>query len=98
MPVSRVRFDVEAPAEFIRRVDISASDDKQEWRTFAGGEIYRYRQAGATQEQLTVSLPFGGAEGRYWKVEVANGNDAPLSGVTVHLSATPRHVFFEQQP
>ena len=43
-------------------------------------------------------IPFGGAQARYWKVEVVNGNDAPLDGVTLHLSAVPRHIVFEQQP
>lgn len=97
MPVSEVRFDVAPPAEFIRTVEIFGSDDRQKWYRFAQGEIYRYYQEKVSQEQLVVSIPFGGAQGRYWKVEVVNGNDAPLEGVTLHLYATPRHVFFEQQ-
>jgi hypothetical protein len=99
MPVSGVHFDVGAPAEFIRSVDISASDDNQEWRFVARGEIYRYKQAGAAQEQSAVSIPsYGGARGRYWRIEIANGNDKPLEEVNVRVSATPRHIVFEQQP
>ena len=99
MPVSGVHFEVGAPAEFIRSVDISASDDDQEWRFVARGEIYRYQQAGAAQEQSAVSIPsYGGAQGRYWRIEIANGNDKPLEEVNVRVIATPRHIVFEQQP
>ena len=97
-PVSEVLFEVAPPAEFIRTVEIFASDDGRNWSRFAQGEIYRYYQDKISQEQLQVLIPFGGAQGRYWKVEVVNGNDAPLDGVTLHLSAVPRHIVFEQQP
>jgi hypothetical protein len=98
VPVSEVRFDVAPPTEFIRTVELFASDDRQKWYRFAQGEIYRYYQEKISQEQLVVSIPWGGAQGRYWKAEVVNGNDAPLEGVALHLSAVPRHVFFQQQP
>jgi len=99
MPPSGVRFDVAAPAaEFIRSVEITASSDGKDWQPIAQGEIYRYRQAQAAQEQLDVSIPSGGEQGRYWRVEIVNRNDAPLEGVALHLFATPRHIFFEQQP
>jgi len=98
MPVSEVRFEVAPPAEFIRTVEILASDDGKKWLRFAQGEIYRYYQEKVSEEQLLVVIPFGGAQSRYWKVEVLNGNDAPLDGVTLHLSAVPRHIVFEQQP
>lgn len=98
MPVSNVQFEVAAPAEFIRNVDISASDDNQEWHPFAQGEIYRYGEGEAAQEQLAVSTPFGETQGRFWKVEIVNGSDAPLEGVVVHVSAAARHVLFLQQP
>ena len=98
MPPSELWFDVAAPEEFIRSVEIASSSDGKEWETFAQGEIYRYRQAEAAQEQLSVSIPSGGEQGRYWRVEVINGNDAPLDGVVLRLSTIPRHVFFEQRP
>jgi hypothetical protein len=98
MPVSGVSFEVAPPVEFIRTVEIFASDDDRKWLRVAQGEIYRYYQENVSQEQLTVLIPFGGARGRYWKVEVVNGNDAPLDGVTLQLSAVPRHIVFEQQP
>jgi Protein of unknown function (DUF3999) len=98
MPVSEVGFEVGPPAEFIRTVEVFASDDGQKWLRFAQGEIFRYYQEKVSQEQLVVAIPFGGARGRYWKVEVVNGNDAPLEAVTLQLSAVPRHIVFEQQP
>jgi hypothetical protein len=98
VPVSEVRFDVPPPTEFIRTVEVFASDDGKTWNRFAQGEIYRYYQGETSQEQLTVWIPFGGAQGRYWKAEVVNGNDAPLQGATLRMYAAPRHGLFEQQP
>lgn len=98
IPVAEVRFDIPGPAEFIRAVELSASADKKEWSTFARGEIYRYRQSERVPEQLAISLPYEGPSGRYWRVEIVNGNDAPLEGVTPHFYSTPRHIVFEQQP
>jgi hypothetical protein len=98
VPVAEVRFDVPGPAEFIRSVESSTSADQKEWSTFARGEIYRYRQAEKVTEQLAVSLPYEAPTGRYWRVEVVNGNDAPLEGAAPHFYMTPRHIVFEQQP
>jgi Protein of unknown function (DUF3999) len=97
LPVSEIRFEV-APSEFVRCVYVSASDDKKEWNTIASGQIYRFHQGDKVQEQLTVPISYGGATGRYWRVTVENGNDAPLANGSVRLYTTPRHVVFEQQP
>jgi len=98
LPVSEVKFDVASPGEFIRPVELSASPDDQNWAIFARCEIYRYRRGDSVQEQLGVPIPFGGARGRYWRVEIVNHNDAPLGGAVPHLYSTPSHVVFEQQP
>lgn len=97
VPISDVKFEVAAPAEFIRSVEVSASADKKEWQPLTGGEIYRCRQGDAVADQLSISVPNEFAY-RYWRVEVVNHNDAPLAGATPHLYSTPRHVVFEQQP
>lgn len=97
-PVAEVRFDVPGQTEFIRSVEMSSSVDQKEWSTFARGEIYRYRQSDKMQEQLAVPLPYEAPSGRYWRVEIVNGNDAPLEGATPHFYTTPRHIVFEQQP
>jgi Protein of unknown function (DUF3999) len=96
-PATEVHFEV-APMEFVRCVDLSASDDKKEWNTIASGQIYRFHQGDKVQKQLTVPISYGGATGRYWRVTVENGNDAPLANASVRLYTTPRHVVFEQQP
>ncbi|HYL67925.1 MAG TPA: DUF3999 family protein [Candidatus Limnocylindria bacterium] len=96
-PVSDVRFDVAAPAEFIRSVEVDESSDNREWRSFARGDIYRYQQDGSLTEHLTIPISNGGVPLRYWRVQIVNHNDAPLDGVVPHLLAIPRHVIFEQQ-
>jgi Protein of unknown function (DUF3999) len=97
LPVSEVRFDV-APMEFVRSVNVAASDDQKEWSTFACGQVYRFHQGDKVQEQLTVPIAYGGTGRRYWRVTVENGNDAPLASASVRLYTTPRHIVFEQQP
>lgn len=96
-PVTEVHFEV-APMEFVRCVDLSASDEQKEWSTFGSGQIYRFHQGDKVQEQMTVPIAYGGTGRRYWRVTVENGNDAPLANVSVRLYTTPRHVVFEQQP
>jgi hypothetical protein len=101
VPVSEVRFEVPAPLEFIRSVELSSSSDRQTWSTWASGEIDRYRPGGADsrmEEKLTVPVPYLNPTGRYWRVEIFNGSDAPLEGVAVHFYVTPLHIIFEQQP
>jgi Protein of unknown function (DUF3999) len=94
--VQEVRFAVN-PAEFIRAVEISVSDDGNEWRPVAHGEIYRFLKDSSSEERLRVDVP-GDMTGRYWRITVVNGNDAPLPGVIPSLYVTPVHIVFEQQP
>jgi Protein of unknown function (DUF3999) len=96
--VSEVRFDVNAPPEFIRSVQISASADGKDWWSLCNAEIYRYRQVDAQQEQLAVPVCNGSVESRYLRVEIVNGNDAPLAQAAPKLYATPQHIVFVQQP
>ena len=92
------RFEVTSPAEFIRSVKISASGDGKDWFGIGGGEIYRYRREGAQLEQLSVVIPHGAPQVHYLRVEIVNGNDAPLVGGAPKLYVTPQHLVFEQQP
>jgi hypothetical protein len=102
VPVAEVRFDVPEPAEFIRSVEFSTNSDRQNWSTWATGESYRYHQPSSSgkivQEQLTVALPYGMTTAPYWRLEILNGDDPPLAGVTPQFYTTPRHLVFEQQP
>jgi hypothetical protein len=96
--VTEVRFDVTAPAEFIRTVNMSSSEDGKDWGAFRSAEIYRYRRGDAELEKLSVPLPYGASQSKYLRVEIVNGNDAPLSSAAPQLFSTPQHIIFEQQP
>ena len=93
-----VRFEVTSPAEFIRTVKISVSGDRKDWFGIGGGEIYRYRRGDAQLEQLSVTVPHGAPQVHYLRVEIVNGNNAPLVGGAPKLYVTPQHLVFEQQP
>ena len=97
-PVSEASFEVASSGEFIRMVELFASEDGKQWSGFTQGEIYRYRTDETSHEHLSVAIPFGGAQGRYWKIEVENRDDAALDAVRIQLYTRPRHVYFEQQP
>ncbi len=94
VPIREVRFDV-GPGEFVREVTIQTSRDNSVWSPIARGEIFRFTQNGHECEQLSVPTeqPL-----RYLRVEVANGNDAPLEGVTAKLYVSPQRIIFEQKP
>jgi hypothetical protein len=96
--VTEVRFDVTAPAEFIRTVNISSSEAGKDWGAFTSAEIYRYRRGDAEVEKVSATFPYGALPTKYLRVEVVNGNDAPLSGAAPQLFSTPQHIIFEQQP
>jgi len=96
--VTEVGFEVDAPPEFIRSVDISTSADGKDWWSLRNAEIYRYRQGDAQQEQLAVAVFNGAAQSRYLRVQIVNGNDAPLAAAAPKLYRTPQHIVFEQQP
>jgi hypothetical protein len=95
---TEVRFAAESPAEFIRSVNVSTSTDGKDWDTFGSAEIYRYRREDAALEKLSVAFPNAEPQARYLRVEIVNGNDAPLTGAAPQLYITPQHIVFEQQP
>ena len=96
-PLSDVKFEVAAPAEFVRCVELWGSEDNRKWQRFAQGEIYRYQSNDAHAENLEISIAYGGVQLRYWRIEILNHNDAPLAGVKPRLLSIPRHIIFEQQ-
>jgi hypothetical protein len=94
VPIREVHFDV-GPGEFVREVTIQTSRDNSVWSPISRGEIFRFTQNGHECEQLSVPTmqPL-----QYLRVEVANGNDAPLDGVTAKLYVSPQRIIFEQKP
>lgn len=95
---TEVRFAAESPVEFIRSVNLSTSTDGKDWDAFDSAEIYRYRREDAALEKLSVAFPNAEPQARYLRVEIVNGNDAPLTGAAPQLYITPQHIVFEQQP
>lgn len=93
VPIREVRFEV-GPGEFVREVRVETSGDKSPWSPIANGEIFRFSQEGHECEQLSVSV---GAPLRYMRVEILNGNDAPLRAVP-KLYVMPEQLVFEQEP
>ncbi len=95
IPVATIEFET-SQQEFYRGVRILRSSDGKEWEPGGSGQIYRYAVAGKTEQSLQVScLEFWGP--RYWRVEVLNANDAPLTGVRLSLAMSQRFVLFHTQ-
>jgi hypothetical protein len=92
IPISKFTFET-SQAEFYRAVRIQTSSDGKEWQFAGGGEIHRYIFNGVSEESLEVSFYENGGP-RYWRAEVLNGNDAPLSGVRMSALMPQRFVLF----
>jgi hypothetical protein len=92
IPVAELNFETDQ-REFYRAVRILTSADSNQWQPAGGGEIYRYSVAGRTEESLRVSsYELGGS--RFWRVEILNGNDVPLSSVRMSLAMSRRIALF----
>lgn len=92
IPVAEIAFATTQP-EFYRAVRILTSVDAKEWQPIGGGEIYRYSVGGKTEEFLRVRC-YEVWGPRYWRVEILNANDAPLSAVRMSLLMTARFLLF----
>jgi hypothetical protein len=92
IPIARFNFETAQP-EFYRAVRLLNSSDQKEWQSVGGGEIHRFVVNGRTEESLGVQCyELWGP--RYWRVEVLNANDAPLSEVRLSLTMPMRFVLF----
>jgi hypothetical protein len=96
VPVTRFKFETSQP-EFYRAVRILTSSDETEWQFAGGGEIHRYAVGGKTEESLDVPC-YQSWGPRDWRVEVLNGNDAPLSAVRLSVALPLRFVLFHPAP
>jgi hypothetical protein len=94
LPASELIFSTDQP-EFYRAVRLSSSQDAKEWGFVAGGEIYRYRQANKLKESLHIT--FSETFARFWRAEIINGDDPPLSKVAPELRGLDRHVTFRAE-
>lgn len=92
VPITSLQFRSDQK-EFFRAVRLSISADGKEWSSSGGGEIYRYAGDAGMEESLFVSV--NGYPGlRYWRIEILNGNDAPLSNVELTANMAARLVVF----
>ncbi len=96
IPVAKFKFETSQP-EFYRAVRILTSSDQKEWQFAGGGEIHRYVVGGKTEESLAVQC-YQSWGPRYWRVEVLNANDAPLSAVRLSAAMPLRFVLFHSAP
>jgi Protein of unknown function (DUF3999) len=94
-PVSGVEIDTTQP-EFFRVVHMQTSNDAREWQYYFTGQIYRYKQGDKQTEDLRV-YSHEGWHHRFWRIEVVNGNDAPLSDAKPSLLTIPYFVVFNTQ-
>jgi hypothetical protein len=93
LPVTQVVFATTQP-EFYRAVRILTSADGKEWQTKCGGEIFRYKVGEKLEESLRVGFPENWG-GRYWRVEILNGNDAPLTDAMPSFEMVQRLAVFQ---
>jgi len=96
IPVEKFNFETSQP-EFYRAVRILSSSDEKEWQPAGGGEIHRYVAGGKTEESLNVAC-YQSWGPRYWRVEVLNANDAPLSSLRLSVALPTRYVLFHPTP
>jgi hypothetical protein len=92
IPISNFQFETGQP-EFYRAVRVLTSSDGKEWQFAGGGEIHRYVFNGVNQESLDVQCREDRGP-RYWRAEVLNANDAPLSGARLSVRMPQRFVLF----
>jgi hypothetical protein len=95
IPVSQLRFATDS-AEFYRAVRLSSSSDGKEWTYRGSGCIYRYRLGGTVRESLAVDFTEW-PEIAGLRVEVLNGDDAPLRNVKLSVFAMPRRMLLKPQ-
>jgi Protein of unknown function (DUF3999) len=92
IPVAELNFDTNQ-SEFYRAVRIQTSLDQKEWQPAGGGEIFRYAAGGSIEESLRVRC-YETWGARYWRVEILNASDAPLSSVRMSVAMSLRFVLF----
>jgi len=92
VPINAFDFSTDQK-EFFRGVRVSSSADGKEWGIGGGGEIYRYTSDSRLEESLRVSA-YGYSGVRYWRVEILNGDDKPLSNVELSAFMVPRLILF----
>jgi hypothetical protein len=96
IPVAKFDFVASQP-EFYRAVRVLTSTEGHEWQPAGGGEIHRYTVSGKVEESLGVQC-YESWGSRFWRVEVLNLNDAPLTAVRLSVALPVRYALFRPLP
>jgi hypothetical protein len=89
VPIERLVVETAAP-EFVRRVTVMASSYKSAWPVVASGMIYRVEGYQRREESLTIPVP--AIRKRWIRIQVQDGDDAPLAITGVAGELTEREV------
>ncbi|MBM4154941.1 MAG: DUF3999 domain-containing protein [Lentisphaerae bacterium] len=82
---------VAAAGEYIRPVAVfTRNDTTGRWERAGSGQIQQV--ASNRQDRIELS-----ARGRYWRIDIHRGDDAPLADLQVVASARPRWLVFESR-
>jgi hypothetical protein len=87
-PVDELRLAA-ATERYDREVRLEASNDARRWRAVAFGRAVHF--PGSVDAPLTV-----GARGRFLRLTIFNGDDAPLAGIEATALARPRLLLAEE--
>lgn len=87
LPVDELRIEARTP-RYERPVAISGSNDGRRFRLLAAGRVFRF--AGSRSAPIAV-----GARHRQLRIEVENGDDAPLAGIQVSAWSRSRALLVE---
>lgn len=87
LPVDELQIEA-AAASYERPVEILGSNDRRHFVPLVGARIFRF--AGSRSAPIAV-----GAHHRYLRIEIENGDDAPLSGVQITARSRSRALLVE---
>jgi hypothetical protein len=92
VPITAITLDVAEGGEFKRRVTVSATNYRDVWPTLGSGDVYRFRpRPSALLELLRVPVV---SSKRWFRVEIANEDSAPLVVRGAHAEAATRQIVF----
>ena len=94
VPLNELSFTVKDP-EFERHVRILASREQRYWTPVGSGVLFRVpptRGQSGSVESLAVRIPV--QRSRFFKVEIENGDNAPLRMQAAHASYAPQELLF----
>ncbi len=77
LPIDELVVEVARPEEFLRRVRVAASSFRSVWPWAGGGVLY------GIGGRTGLSIRTDGARKRWWRLEIVDGDDAPIEVASV---------------